>query len=260
MKKIVTILALAVASISMAQTKSTGIVTLISGMTAQLDLNNATTTATLTLTGPADRWFALAFKDSFPVVEGEPSGMGVGNDLVWYNGTTLVDAVQNGTGEEPTDDTTNNWTVVTNTEAGGVRTIVATRPFNTGDSQDFTFDYADTDIDFAAARRTTASYSLGSHGGNRDVFLNNTLTETMGVGDVNQLSKIKLAPNPANETFSIQSQKEIQSIKIYDMSGKHVMSAKATANYNISNLPQGVYFVEVLRVDGQSSLEKLIKH
>lgn len=259
MKKIFTILALAIVSISMAQTKSTGVVALISGMTVSLDLNNTNTTATLTITGPSDRWFAVAFKDSFPIVDGEPSGMGIGNDMVWYNGTTLVDAVQNGTGEDATDDTTNNWTTVSNTVTGGVRTIIATRAFNTGDSQDFTFDYNDADIDFAAARRTSASYSLGNHGNNRGVFLNNTFTETMGIGEVTQLSKIKLAPNPTNETFSIQSQQEIKSIKIYDMSGKHVMSAKAVANYNISNLPQGVYFVEILRMDGESSLEKLIK-
>lgn len=258
MKRIFTVVALAIMSLSMAQTKSTGIVNLIPGMTAKLDLDNGSSTATLTLTGPSDRWFALSFKDSFPVVEGEPSGMGAGNDLVWYNGTTLVDGVQNGTGVVPTEDTTNNWTVVSNSETSGVRTIIATRVFNTGDSQDFTFNYSDTHIDFASARRTTASYNFGSHGGNIGVSLNNDLSETMGVNDLDY-ANFKVLPNPVKETFSIQTQKEIHSVRIYDINGKQVMSLKSTANYNISKLPNGIYFIEVLRIDGKSFIEKIIK-
>lgn len=142
------------------QTKSTGVVTLpVSGMTAKLDLNNTNSVATLTLTGPSDRWFALQF-GSFA----NGDGMKAGEDVVYYNGTTLIDAVHNGVGSTPTTDT-NNWTVTSNTTNLGTRTIIATRAFNTGNANDYTFVYANSTIDFACAKMGSASFTLAYHGG-----------------------------------------------------------------------------------------------
>lgn len=154
----------------LAQTKTTGVVNLMTGMTAKLDLNNATSTATLTFTGPSDRWYALQF-GSFP----NGGGMQEGEDVVYYNGTTLVDAVHNGIGSAPSLDT-NNWTVTSNTVAGTTRTIVATRAFSTGSADDYQFNYGDPNIDFAYARMNTASFSMGAHGSNRGYDLNNAFT------------------------------------------------------------------------------------
>lgn len=154
-----------------AQSKTTGVVNLLAGMTAQLELNNTTSTATLTFTGPADRWFALQF-GSFAT----GGGMQDGQDLVYYNGTTLVDAVHNGVGATPSTDAVNNWTVVSATPSGASVIIVATRPFNTGSADDYTFVYSNTDIDFAFSRSQTASYALAYHGTNRGYALNRTFS------------------------------------------------------------------------------------
>jgi hypothetical protein len=148
-----------------AQSKSTGVVNLMTGMTAKLDLNNDTSTATLTLTGPSDRWFALQF-GSFSSGQGMASGM----DVVWYNGTTLVDGYMQGLGVMPATDT-NNWTVTSNTTSGTTRTIIATRAF-AGGANDFTFNYTDVNIDFAYARGSSASYMLANHGSSRGYQLN----------------------------------------------------------------------------------------
>ncbi|MCY1364766.1 hypothetical protein D9M69_515860 [compost metagenome] len=103
MKKRLLLLSLGLfAFAAQAQTKTTGTVNLLSGMTAKLDLNSTNSTATLTLTGPSDRWFALQF-GSFA----EGQGMESGQDVVYYNGTTLVDAVHNGVGTAPSADTNN---------------------------------------------------------------------------------------------------------------------------------------------------------
>ena len=160
-----------------AQSKTTGVVNLlpasgpIPGTTAELVLNNSTTTATLTLTGPSDRWFALQF-GTFPTGGPNPGGMAPGQDLVYFNGTTLVDAVHNGVGSTPSNDAVNNWTVTSNTVSGSTRTIVATRAFNTGDTNDYTFVYSNADIDFAFSRSQTAAYGLAYHGSNRGYQLN----------------------------------------------------------------------------------------
>lgn len=151
-----------------AQSKTTGVVTLSSNMTAEMLLNDDDDTVTLTFTGPSDRWYALQFGDF-----SSGAGMQNGTDVVYYNGTTLVDAVHNNIGSAPSADT-NNWTVNTNTVSGGIRTIVATRAFNTGDTNDYTFNYSDTNVDFAWARNNGASFALSNHGGtNRGYSINN---------------------------------------------------------------------------------------
>ncbi|MFP9097456.1 T9SS type A sorting domain-containing protein [Flavobacterium sp. RHBU_24] len=166
MKKVLLTALLAfTAGAAFAQSKTTGTVTLTTGMTAKVDLNSGTSTATLTLTGPQDRWIALQF-GSFAT----GGGMQDGTDVVYYNGTTLIDANQNGIGSAPSTDT-NDWTVTSNTVSGTTRTIVATRAF-AGGTGDFTFNYTDANIDFAWARGSSASFSLSNHGSNRGYKLN----------------------------------------------------------------------------------------
>lgn len=238
-----------------AQTKSTGTVALQAGMTGKLDLNNTTSTATLTLTGPSDRWFALQF-GSFA----DGQGMEAGMDVVYYNGTTLVDAVHNGVGSAPSADT-NNWTVTSNTVATGTRTIVATRAFSTGSSGDYTFVYADGTIDFAFAKMGSATFSLAYHGaGNRGYQINVPITTALGVDDIDFSKKIALYPNPANSRFSIKTDDEIKSVVIYDATGKLVSKfADQKELLDISSLQTGLYFVEIQNTNNEVSIERLVK-
>ena len=242
-----------------AQTKSTGVVPVTlpgSGMTVKLDLNNTTSTATLTLTGPSDRWFALQF-GSFA----SGAGMQSGEDVVYYNGTTLIDAVHNGVGFAPSSDT-NNWTVTSNTIASTTRTIVATRAFDTGSpSNDYVFDYANISlIDFAWAKRGSAGYPLGNHGGgNRGYAIGVPISTALGLNDFEK-NKIAFYPNPTATSFSIQSDDEIKAIKIYNTTGKQISIFKnQKESIDISGLPKGIYFIEIENTNNKVFIEKLIK-
>jgi len=171
MKKLLLITSLLMGTAALhAQTKATAAVALTTGMTAKLELNSATSVATLTFTGPSDRWFALQI-GSFA----NGGGMQEGTDVVYWNGTTLVDASQNGVGASPSPDAVNDWTS-SSTVSGTTRTITATRVFNTGSAEDFTFVYSDANIDFAWARASSASNVLVSHGNFRGYSLNNVYT------------------------------------------------------------------------------------
>jgi len=235
------------------QTKSTGVVNLTTGMTAKLDLNSANTTATLTLTGPSDRWFALQFGNF-----ANGSGMQSGEDLVYFNGTTLVDAVHNGVGAAPSPDT-NNWTVTSNTIASGTRTIVANRAFNTSDSNDYTFVFANNSIDFAYAKMSSASFSLAYHGGGNRGYQIDAPFSSLGVNDFEK-NKIVFYPNPVNDFFNIQSVEEIKSVIIFDSTGKKVADFKNKKEMiDISNLKSGLYFIEILNSENKILTEKLIK-
>lgn len=239
------LIALLAATAAFGQVKSTGTANLSSNVKAKLDLDSSNSTVTLTLTGPNDRWFAL----QFGTFEG---GMEEGTDLVYWNNVTLVDARHNGVGVTPSTDATNNWTVVSNTNnspVAGQRTIVATRPFSTGDANDFTFNFSASTIDLAWARSASTSYSLAYHqASNRGVALNQALT-TLGVEEFS-LRASKVYPNPANGRFTVQTNTALERINIYTQTGALVRSVEVNAaqggEMEVSGLSTGIYLLELV--------------
>ncbi|WP_043023749.1 Ig-like domain-containing protein [Fluviicola taffensis] len=124
-----------------------------------------TTDITVTVQGPSDRFLAFGFG----------TGMATGNDaIIWStlgSGAAplqLRDHRMIGQGNEPTVDSQQDWTVVSNTISGGNRTIVATRALNTGDANDVAFTFASTTQNLFWAKGASASNQLVYHGaGNR---------------------------------------------------------------------------------------------
>ena len=257
MKKITLLLFTLVTTMSFAQQKTTGVIDFINDYNAILLLDNDTSTATLTLSGPNERWFAFQF-GSF---EG---GMEDGTDVVYWNNSTLVDASHNGIGSAPTADATNNWVLVSNQNNipfSGRRTIVFTRPFNTGDSNDYTFNFANNTIDIAWAKFGSASFTLAYHGAsNRGVLLDTPLT-TLGVEDFS-LNASKVSPNPSKGDFTIQTKTFLNKVNIYTQTGVFVKSIEVENNaenvdFNITGLQTGIYLVELVN-DSQKSWKKVI--
>ena len=251
-----TFLVVALNLLAFGQQKTTGLINLSTNMKAQLVLDNTTSIATLTFSGPNDRWFALQF-GSFS------GGMESGSDLVYWNNVTLVDAKHNGLGATPSVDASNDWTLISNTNnspSTGLRTLVYSRPFNTGDSNDFVFNFNDTTIDFAWARYSSASFALAYHGAtNRGVFLDTSFS-TLDAQDFS-LNQVKIYPNPSNGVITFELPVVIEALAIYSLTGKLVKEyenlAAQTVTINTDNLETGVYFVE-LRNEGQSMWKKVI--
>ena len=239
---------------ALAQTKTTGPVPLTTGMTAKVDLNSGTSTATLTLTGPQDRWIALQF-GSF----GNSGGMQDGTDVVYYNGTTLIDANQNGIGSAPSADT-NDWTVTSNNVVGATRTIVATRAF-AGGTGDFTFNYADADIDFAWARASSAGFTLNNHGSNRGYKLNQAFSPVAAT-DTFSLAGLKAYPNPVSNIATISANNGLAAVQVHNLLGQQVLTQKAsgtTAEVNMAQLSAGTYIVKVTADNGATATVRLVK-
>lgn len=166
------------------QTYTTGVVTLTNtsglAMTVKIDVG---TQVTLTLTGPTSRWFALGFN---------AGAMASGTDVVSAHSASTLSAFDcHLTGySAPVTDPQQNWTITSDAVSGSVRTIVATRPLNTGDLNDYVFPSTPTSIGLIWARSSSASYSYSYHGGsNRGVsFANFTLVQPPAVptGPANQ--------------------------------------------------------------------------
>lgn len=124
-----------------------------------------TSQITVTIQGPADRWFAVAFG----------LGMADGDALIYTDGKVgAMHALgvwdydlnaQNAAGVDK--DAQDNWSVSSNTTNLGVRTIVASRNLNTGDPIDHIINFGDASLDLIWAKGNTASNTLAYHGGNR---------------------------------------------------------------------------------------------
>ena len=142
-----------------AQTYTTGVVNLSStaglAMTAKIDV---TTQVTLTLTGPAGRWFALGFN---------ASSMTNGTDVVGVHSATTLSAFDcKLTGfAAPVTDAQQNWTITSDVVSAGTRTIIATRALNTGDANDYVFSATPTAISLIWSRSNSATFTYSNHGG-----------------------------------------------------------------------------------------------
>ncbi|MFN3756264.1 MAG: T9SS type A sorting domain-containing protein [Flavobacterium sp.] len=236
-----------------AQQKSTGEVSIINDVTASIVLDNATETAVITLSGPDDRWFALKY-GSFT------NGMQAGPDVLYYNGSTLIDASQTGSG--PVQDAVQDITIVSNTLTNGVRTFVVSRLFVTGDSNDFNFNFNDSNIDLSGAHGQVAgSYTLSFHGPNRAIQTDRAF-QTLGVDDFSTAKKVVIYPNPAKDILSFDVNVAIDKVGIYSHSGSFIREMKlnsmdiGTFTIDISDLSSGIYLLEFK--GNQTFWEKII--
>jgi ELWxxDGT repeat protein len=66
-------------------------------------------------------------------------------------------------------------------------------------------------------------------------------------------------PNPANNTFSIQTDNTNNTtVKVFSLTGQLLLQTRQTQNISIAQLPAGIYMVQVI-ADGKVHTEKLVK-
>ena len=236
MKKIYFSIALfTLITVSVAQTKSSGVETLNSLMTMKIDKNFANSTVTITLTGPLNKWFGIGLN---------ATSMTNGTDCLYYT-NTLVDSkitVQ----FTPIADATNEWTVSSNTTSGTTRTLILTRNF-VGGTGDYTFLYNDNSLNVIWAYGSGTSFAKHENAGSAPL----TFT-TLGVKDFTTLDNIAIAPNPSNGVFTISknNQTTISKVSIYDRNARVVKVIDTQLNsenipVDLSSFAKGVYFLDI---------------
>ena len=62
----------------------------------------------------------------------------------------------------------------------------------------------------------------------------------------------------ANETLIIKSSETISFVKLYDISGKLILTEKAKQEINVSNFVKGVYVVSIITEDGNTINKKIV--
>ena len=246
MKKTLLFLFLTTSISLFAQSFSTGTQTLLSGLTANINIDADTEITTLTLTGPSNAWFAIGFGNL---------DMG-GTDVFRTNGSTIVDAYSSGNAL-PAQDTSQDWNLVSNTVSGSNRTIVATRANNTGDSNDHVFSASAGSLSVIYAKGSSTSYAY--HGGNRGFT---TLSVTLGISE-NKLLSFEMYPNPVSDVLNIQlpSGTDKAEVGVYDYTGRLVSSKTISSNdstLDVQKISKGIYIIRVA-TNNKIGVQRFIK-
>ena len=252
MKKITLILSLLISAYGFAQNVSTGVVTLTTGFTVQFDVNGTTNEVTMTMVGPDDVWLAVALNAN----TGNFMGAG-GEDVILYDSTGLKDRNLTGAQNAPNVDASQDWTSLSNTITSGVRTIVATRALNTGDSNDYVFTTsANTSLPLLWAKGSslTLDYHLGARGG---------AASTLGTETIAALPEFNVYPNPADLELNVEFPTSIQkaSVSVYSVLGSLVLQAELdqfNSKINTSEWNSGVYIMNISTSDF-SETKRIIK-
>ena len=110
---------------------------------------------------------------------------------------------------------------------------------------------------------TSITWTITDEAGNKNTCSYTvTVNVSSGTDELISLNEIKIYPNPASDFVIVESEKlKIYQIEIFDITGKLVKNCTINENlqsFDISNLEQGIYFVNV-KTNNVNRVFKLIK-
>ena len=251
MKKITLLLLVFTFFISQAQSTTTGEITLTPGFTVQFDVDGPNDTVTMTMVGPSNVWLGVALD----VSTGNSMGFG-GEDVILYNINGLVDAKLTGSQNEPNPNESQNWTVISNAAPGSVRTIVATRALDTGDSADYVFTTNTGNLNLLWAKGN--GLSMGYHANRGGAQANFTLSSA----DYFQ-KEFKIYPNPTVDELNFEFPDNVQSanVQVYNILGKQITQTqlkRTVPKLDTNAWASGMYVVQIITEDAVQT-KRIIK-
>ena len=251
MKKITLLLLVFTFFISQAQSTTTGEITLTPGFTVQFDVDGPNDTVTMTMVGPSNVWLGVALD----VSTGNSMGFG-GEDVILYNSNGLVDAKLTGSQNEPNPNESQNWTVISNAAPGSVRTIVATRALDTGDSADYVFTTNTGNLNLLWAKGN--GLSMGYHANKGGAQANFTLSSA----DYFQ-KEFKIYPNPTVDELNFEFPDNVQSanVQVYNILGKQITQTqlkRTVPKLDTNAWASGIYVVQIITEDAVQT-KRIIK-
>ena len=230
--------------ITQAQNTTTGTIELAgSDFTVRFDVDGPNDTVTMTMVGPSNVWLGVALDADY--AEGQGMGIYSNKDLILYTSNGLVDASLNGTTSPDTTEA-QNWTVISNDAPGSIRTIVATRQLDTGDSADYVFTTNTGSFNLLWAKHASSldlGYHSGGRGGKVAAFTLSSPYFTM--------EKFEIYPNPTINELNFEFPQNIQSanVQVYNLLGKQILQKTLKKKYpklNTSSWASGMYVVQII--------------
>ncbi|MTE26326.1 T9SS type A sorting domain-containing protein [Winogradskyella ouciana] len=83
---------------------------------------------------------------------------------------------------------------------------------------------------------------------------------TLGIDDVVEEDlSVSVYPNPASEFISVEASFHIDSVELFDITGKHVLWSTQTNAIEVRHLPNGVYLLKIFSDKGSLTKKLVIK-
>jgi hypothetical protein len=247
MKKISLLFCLLLFCNSFSQSTTTGEFTLTPGFTVQFDYDDTNQEVTMTLKGPSDVWLGVGM---------DAQSMDYTNaDVIIYSSSGLKDYYLDGDNAPPSLDT-NNWTLLSNNVITGERTIVASRPSNTGESTDYNFTSFVGSIPIIWAKGSDLSF--GYHSGRGTAILPFVLSTS----DVIQKS-FEIYPNPTVDELNFEFPDNVQSanVQVYNILGNQITQTqlkRTVPKLDTNAWASGIYVVQIITEDAVQT-KRIIK-
>jgi len=90
-------------------------------------------------------------------------------------------------------------------------------------------------------------------------FVLNEAACSIGVDSQRIVSKFKFSPNPTKNNFRILTNEKVLNVKVYSILGKLLNQYKTQESYSVSNLPNGIYLVNIQTNNGYGTKRLLIE-
>jgi hypothetical protein len=97
---------------------------------------------------------------------------------------------------------------------------------------------------------------------NEGVYKIDGVCATLGINESTNESKLSYYPNPVTDYLTIEAQKPIENVVVYNLAGQQIKTQKLNqeeGKLNLTSLPAGVYMIQTLFKDGQFKTFKVIK-
>ncbi len=151
---------------------------------------------------------------------------------------------------------TNNWTLLSNNVIAGERTIVASRPSNTGESTDYNFTSFVGSIPIIWAKGSDLSF--GYHSGRGTAILPFVLSTS----DVIQKS-FEIYPNPTVDELNFEFPDNVQSanVQVYNILGNQITQTqlkRTVPKLDTNAWASGMYVVQIV-TDNAVQTKRVVK-
>ncbi|MDW3192959.1 MAG: MBG domain-containing protein [Cytophagales bacterium] len=73
-----------------------------------------------------------------------------------------------------------------------------------------------------------------------------------------EMKQIRVYPNPVQDYFEIRSLKRVEQVQVYDLNGRSVQQFGQRDQYDIRELPEGLYMVRIITSEG-ATIQRLMK-
>jgi Secretion system C-terminal sorting domain/DOMON domain len=206
-------------------------------------IDTSTTTVTLTLKGESSRWLAIGFGTN-------ANTMATCTDMFIWNDTPDRDYTTNTVGNSghnmPTADVDQSWTIVSDTVASGIRTVVATRALVSTGDYTFVNNSSGIYIIFAQGDISTLAYH-----GTANVHSPAALSRFAYLArEEFSLNTASIYPNPSSGMLTVKTKTGLDKITVYSQTGGLIKTIpvegqKEDNEINVSGLATGIYIFEL---------------